>query len=86
MYVNICTHTHTHTQSDDPIYGPNNTTNPIYGPNNNTNPKQERGFKHKAEDALPKKRKSDDKNGPATMERAAYSVINCNHVPYMGYY
>lgn len=36
---------------------------------------QERGFKHKAEDALPKKRKSDDKNGPATMERAAYSAM-----------
>ena len=34
------------------------------------------------------KRKSGDKNGPVTMERAAYSVINCNKtcndVPYMG--
>ena len=30
------------------------------------------------------KRKSGDKNGPVTMERAAYSVINCNYAPYMG--
>ena len=36
---------------------------------------QERGFKHKAEDALPKKRKPEDKDDLATMERGAYSAM-----------